>query len=64
MYFKLIIVFAFVNIPLFLAGLAYLNRLDLGWSSTVVGVAVLAVYVPLYKYSEYELNITNLTKIG
>jgi amino acid transporter len=63
-WYKVIMVFAFVNIPLFLVGLVYLNSLDLGWSSTIVGVVVLLVYIPLYKYSEKEENITNLTKIG
>ncbi|SHJ27513.1 dimethylamine:proton symporter, ABT family [Dethiosulfatibacter aminovorans DSM 17477] len=61
---KVIIAFAFVNIPLFLVGLVYLNSLDSGWSSTIVGVGVLALYVPLYKYSEKEKNMTNLTKTG
>ena len=61
---KVILVFAFVNIPLFLAGLVYLNSLDLGWSSTIVGVVVLTLYVPLYKYSESEKNVTNLTRTG
>lgn len=61
---KVIMVFAFVNIPLFLAGLIYLNSLDSGWFSTIVGFGVLLMYVPLYKYSEKEKNMTNLTKIG
>lgn len=61
---KVILVFAFVNIPLFLVGLIYLNSLDAGWSSTIVGLAVLAIYFPLYKYSEKEKNMTNLTKTG
>ncbi len=64
MWYKVILVFAFVNIPLFLVGLVYLNSLDLGWSSTIVGIGVLVVYVPLYKYSEKEKNITNMTKTG
>lgn len=51
---KVIVFFAFINMPLFLVGLIYLNSLDLGWSSTIVGVAVLAVYVPLYRYTKNE----------
>lgn len=61
---KVILVFAFVNIPLFLLGLVYLNSLDSGWLSTIVGVAVLVIYLPLYKYSEKEKNITNSTKVS
>ena len=51
---KVIVVFAFINIPLFLLGLVYLNSLDLGWSSTIVGVVVLSLYIPLYRYSKSE----------
>lgn len=51
---KVIFIFAFINIPLFLIGMIYLNSLDLGWSSTLVGIAVLSVFFPLNKYTKYE----------
>lgn len=48
------LIFAFVNMPLYLVGLVYINSLDAGWSSTIVGGLVLIIYVPLYFYSKFE----------
>lgn len=45
---KCIIVCAGINIPFYVAGLVYLNYLDSGWTSTVMGAVILAAYLPLY----------------
>jgi amino acid transporter len=37
-----------INIPVFLCGIIYLNSIDLGWRSSLIGFAVLGVYIPLW----------------
>jgi hypothetical protein len=44
-----------------LIGIIYLNSLELGWTSTIVGFVVLALYLPLWYYSQNE-NRTTLEK--
>jgi len=41
-------IFAIINIPVFLVGIIYLNSIDLGWKSTILGFAVLGLYIPLW----------------
>lgn len=48
----LTIIFGFINIPLFLVGIIYLNSIDLGWRSTIIGFIVLGLYTPLWLYSK------------
>ncbi|TGE33877.1 amino acid permease [Desulfosporosinus sp. Sb-LF] len=43
---------ALINIPLYLVGITYLNALDSGWSSTLVGLGVLLLYIPLWFYTQ------------
>lgn len=47
------LLFALVNIPLYLVGIMYLNALDSGWSSTLVGLGVLLLYIPLWIYTQH-----------
>lgn len=47
-------VFGLFNLPLCLVGVVYLNSLEIGWASTWVAFIVLAVYIPIWFYSQYE----------
>ncbi|WP_292466643.1 APC family permease [Methanolobus sp.] len=44
----------FLNTPLFLIGIIYLNSLELGWAATGVGFAMLCLFIPLWIYSQRE----------
>jgi len=46
--------FGLFNLPLCLIGIIYLNSLEVGWTSTIVGFVVLALYIPLWFYSQKE----------
>lgn len=46
--------FGLFNLPLCLIGVVYLNSLEVGWGSTIVGFVVLALYVPLWIHSQNE----------
>ncbi|MGB9928870.1 MAG: APC family permease [Methanosarcina sp.] len=46
--------FGIFNLPLCLIGIIYLNSLEIGWTSTIVGFVVLALYIPLWYYSQNE----------
>ncbi len=46
--------FGIFNLPLCLIGVIYLNSLEVGWTSTIVGFVVLALYLPLWYYSQNE----------
>jgi len=48
------ILFGLFNLPLCLAGVIYLNSIEIGWRSTWVGFFVLALYIPLWFYSQHE----------
>lgn len=45
---------AILNVPFFLAGIIYLNSLELGWATTGIGFFVLCLYIPLWFYSQRE----------
>ena len=47
-------IFGLFNLPLCLIGVIYLNSLEVGWTSTIVGFVVLALYIPLWFYSQNE----------
>lgn len=38
----------------YFTGVVYLNSLEIGWRSTWVGLLVMALYVPLWIYSQHE----------
>ena len=40
------LLFGLFNLPLCLIGVVYLNSLEVGWTSTIVGFVVLALYHP------------------
>jgi amino acid transporter len=46
--------FGVFNLPLCLIGVIYLNSLEVGWTSTIVGFLVLSLYIPLWYYSQNE----------
>ncbi|MDV0446762.1 Putrescine transporter PotE [Methanosarcinaceae archaeon Ag5] len=46
--------FAVVNIPFYLVGIVYLNRLDAGWGPTLLGFVVLALFIPLWWWAQKE----------
>lgn len=47
-------VFGLFNLPLCLVGVVYLNSLEIGWASTWLGFIVLALYIPIWFYSQQE----------
>lgn len=50
------LVFGLFNLPLCFVGVVFLNSLELGWTSTWVGFIVLALYIPLWFYSQQEIH--------
>ncbi|RXA20970.1 APC family permease [Methanosarcina sp. MSH10X1] len=46
--------FGFFNLPLCFIGIVFLNSLEIGWTSTFVGFIVLALYIPLWFYTQQE----------
>ena len=46
--------FGLFNLPLCVVGVVYLNSLEVGWAPTWVGFLVLAVYIPIWAYSQHE----------
>lgn len=44
-------------LPLYFIGVVYLNSLEIGWCSTWVGLLVMALYVPLWIYSQHETGV-------
>lgn len=46
--------FGIFNLPLCLIGIVYLNSLEVGWTSTIVGFVMLSLYIPLWYYSQNE----------
>lgn len=55
------LVFGLFNLPLCLVGVVYLNSLEIGWTSTWVGFIVLAVFIPIWFYSQNESRRFNAT---
>lgn len=51
------LLFGLLNIPFFIIGLMYLNSFEIGWTSTLVGFGVLAVYIPIWFYSQHESHV-------
>ena len=48
--------FGLFNVPLCVIGVVYLNSLEIGWTSTLLGFVVLAVFIPIWLYTQYELR--------
>ena len=46
--------FGLFNVPLCLIGVVYLNSLEIGWTSTWLGFLVLALYIPIWLYTQHE----------
>lgn len=49
-------------ILLCLIGVVYLNSLEVGWTSTIVGFVVLFLYIPFWLYSQNENSKAGETK--
>ncbi|MET3706422.1 APC family permease [Arthrobacter sp. UYEF6] len=47
-------IFGLFNLPLCLVGVVYLNSQEIGWTSTWLGFLVLALYIPIWFYSQRE----------
>ena len=52
-------IFGLFNLPLCLAGVVYLNSQEVGWASTWVSFVVLALYIPIWLYSQHEAKRSN-----
>ena len=50
------LLFAFVNLVLFLAGIVYLNAMDAGLIPTLLGFVVLGLFIPLWWWAQKELK--------
>ncbi|WP_019971756.1 APC family permease [Mycobacterium sp. 141] len=48
--------FGLFNVPLCVIGVVYLNSLEIGWTSTLLGFVVLAVFIPIWLYTQHELR--------
>ncbi|MCU1634287.1 MAG: amino acid permease, partial [Micrococcaceae bacterium] len=49
-------IFGLFNLPFCVIGVVYLNSLEIGWSSTWLGFVVLAFYIPIWLFTQYELR--------
>ncbi|WP_320536703.1 APC family permease [Pseudarthrobacter sp. IC2-21] len=56
---KVALLFGLFNLPLCLAGVVYLNSLEVGWTSTWVGFLVLSLYIPIWLYTQRESRRLN-----
>ena len=54
------IIFGLFNLPLCVIGVVYLNSLEIGWTPTLLGFIVLALYIPIWLYSQHESKHNNL----
>jgi amino acid transporter len=48
--------FGLFNLPLCVVGVVYLNSLEIGWTSTWLGFIVLALFIPIWLFTQYELR--------
>jgi amino acid transporter len=53
------LLFGLFNLPLCLIGVIYLNSVEGSWFSTGVGILVLALYIPMWYYSQHENHVAN-----
>ncbi len=52
-------IFGLFNLPLCVIGVVYLNSLEIGWAPTLLGFIVLALYIPIWLYSQHESRRNN-----
>jgi amino acid transporter len=48
--------FGLFNLPLCVIGVVYLNSLEIGWTSTLLGFVVLATYIPIWLYTQHQVR--------
>ncbi|MUL65185.1 amino acid permease [Mycobacterium sp. CBMA 234] len=48
--------FGLFNMPLCVIGVVYLNSLEIGWTSTLLGFVVLSVFIPIWLYTQHKLG--------
>ena len=53
------IIFGLFNLPFCVIGVVYLNSLEVGWTPTLLGFIVLALYIPIWLYSQHESKHNN-----
>ncbi|MDJ0315486.1 APC family permease [Arthrobacter sp. H35-D1] len=53
------IIFGLFNLPFCVIGVVYLNSLEIGWAPTLLGFIVLALYIPIWLYSQHESRRNN-----
>ncbi|MCM1987785.1 APC family permease [Methanococcoides seepicolus] len=58
------LMFGLFNLPLCLVGVIYLNSVEGSWFSTIVGICVLALYVPMWFYSQHEAHTDKMAAIN
>ena len=51
--------FGLFNLPFCVIGVVYLNSLEIGWTPTLLGFIVLALYIPIWLYSQHESKRTH-----
>jgi Amino acid transporters len=50
------LVFAFINLVLYLVGIVYLNAIGAGWGPALLGFAVLGFFIPLWVWAQKEFE--------
>ena len=50
------LIFGLFNVPLCVIGVVYVNSLEIGWTPTWVAFIVLALYLPIWLYTQHELR--------
>ncbi len=58
------LLFGLFNIPLCLIGVIYLNAFEGSWTSTIVGIIVLSLYIPMWFYSQHETHTDKMAAIS
>jgi hypothetical protein len=58
------LLFGLFNLPLCLVGVIYLNSVEGTWFSTLVGIGVLGLYVPMWFYSQHEAHVDKMAAVN
>ena len=53
---RVALAFGLFNVPLCLIGVIYLNSQEIGWAATWLGVIILALFIPIWLFTQYELR--------
>lgn len=58
------LLFGLFNLPLCLIGVIYLNSVEGSWTSTIVGILVLGLYIPMWFYSQHEVHVDKMAAVS